>query len=91
MNFGNIQKFPVVLKLWLKIESFDHSGPAKDEIWQNPEILSRVQNLAQNEIFDHSEPAKDEIGQNQEILSRIENLSKTDIFDHSGHAKEEIW
>ena len=58
MKFGNIQKFPVVLKLWLKIESFDHSGPAKDEIWQNPEILSRVQNLAQNEIFDHSEPAK---------------------------------
>ena len=28
MNFGNIQKFPVVLDIWLKIESFDHYGPA---------------------------------------------------------------
>ena len=80
MKFGNIQKFPVVLKLWLKIESFDHSGPAKDEIWQNPEILSRVQNLAQNEIFDHSEPAKDEIGQNPANLIHVENLAQKMTF-----------
>ena len=46
MKFGNIQKFPVVLKIWLKIESFDLSGLAKDEIWQNPENLSSVKNLA---------------------------------------------
>ena len=66
MKFGTIQKFSVASNIWLKIETFDHSGPAKDEIWQHPEILSRVENLAQNwqfekEIFNHSRPAKDEI------------------------------
>ena len=30
---------------------FDHSGAAKDEIWLNPEILSRLENLAQNWHF----------------------------------------
>ena len=67
MNFGNIQKFPVVLKIWLKIESFDHSSfdqkfwavrkwdfwplRTKDEIGQNQEILSHVENLAKNWHF----------------------------------------
>ena len=30
---------------------FDHSGSAKYEIWLNPEILSRLENLAQNWHF----------------------------------------
>ena len=37
MKFGKIHKFSVTLKIWLKNESVDHSEPAKDEIWQNPE------------------------------------------------------
>ena len=32
-------------------EIFDHSEPAKDEIGQNQEILSRVENLAKNGHF----------------------------------------
>ena len=90
MKFGNIQKFPVVLKLWLKIESFDHSGPAKDEIGQNPEIFScvgskptflttqnmRRMNLAKCRRF--------------EILIRVQNLAQNEIFDHSEPAKDEI-
>ena len=52
MKFGKIQKFSVALKIWLKNESFDHSKPAKDEIWQNPEkILICVENLAQKWDF----------------------------------------
>ena len=50
-------------KFWFKIEIFDHSGSGKYEIWQNPEMLSHVENLAQNWNFwpFDSEPAKDKI------------------------------
>ena len=51
MKFGTIQKFSVESNIWLKIETFNHSGPAKDEIWQHPEIWSSVENLAQIDIF----------------------------------------
>ena len=43
---GKIQKFSSAIKIKPKIESFDHSGHAKDEIWQNPEIFSHAANLA---------------------------------------------
>ena len=46
-NLTKSWKTLVCLKIWLKNEIFDHFGPAKDEIWQNPEIFSRVENLAQ--------------------------------------------
>ena len=92
MKFGTIQKFSVASNIWLKIETFDHSGPAKDEIWQHPEIWSRVENLAQIDIFkkDLRRPAKDEIWQNSEIFSRVENLAWNWEFDHSWPAKDEI-
>ena len=32
MKFGTIQKFSVASNIWLKIETFDFSGTAKDEI-----------------------------------------------------------
>ena len=41
-------KFSVPFKIWIKIVIFDHSGPVKAEIWQNADILSQVENLAQN-------------------------------------------
>ena len=43
---GKIQKYSVAFKILIKIESFDHSESEKDEIWQNPEILSSVENLS---------------------------------------------
>ena len=90
MKFGKIQKFSVALKIWLKNESFDHSEPAKDEIWQNPEkFWSVLQIWLKNEI-DHSGPVEDEIWQNPEIFSRIENLAWNQEFDHSWPAKDEI-
>ena len=46
MKCGKIQKFSIAIKIKPKIESFDHSGHAKDEIWQNPEIFSHAENLA---------------------------------------------
>ena len=75
MKFGTIQKFSVASNIWLKIETFDHSGPAKDEIWQHPEIWSRVENLAQNWHFWEG-PAEDEIWQNPDIFSRVKNLDQ---------------
>ena len=42
MKVGKIQKFSIAIKIKPKIESFDHSGRTNDEIWQNPEILSRA-------------------------------------------------
>ena len=75
MKFGTIQKFSVASNIWLKIETFDHSGPAKDEIWQHPEILSRVENLTQNWHFSEG-PAEDEIWQNPDIFSRVKNLDQ---------------
>ena len=89
MKFGTIQKFSVASNIWLKIETFDHSGPGKDEIWQHPEIWSRVENLAQIDIF-----KKD---QRRMKFCKILTFSavlkiwiKTDIFDHSEHGKDEV-
>ena len=67
--------------------------PAKNEIWQNPENLIHVENLAQKWHFSPlKRPAKDEIWQNPDILSHhIENLAKTDIFDNLEHGKDEFW
>ena len=42
-----------MLKILPKIEIFDHSGHAKDEIRQNQEILSCVENLLKTDISDH--------------------------------------
>ena len=81
-----------MLEIWLKNEIFDHSRPVKDEIWQNPEIFSRIENLAWNREFDHSWPAKDEIWQNQEKFWFVLKIwLKNAIFDHSKPAKDEIW
>ena len=46
MEFGKTCLVP--FKIWIKIVIFDHSGPVKAEIWQNADILSQVENLAQN-------------------------------------------
>ena len=54
MEFGKIQKFCSKL-------SFDHSGPKKDEICQNPEIFIHFKICLKIGISDHSEPLKDEI------------------------------
>ena len=92
MKFGKIQKFSIAIKIKPKIESFDHSGHAKDEIWQNPEIFSHAENLAKKESVEHSEPAKDEIWQNPEKFWFVLKIwLKNEIFDHSGPVKEEIW
>ena len=49
---GKILKFLVPVKIWIKIDiSDDYSGPWKAEIWQNADILSQVENLAQNWHF----------------------------------------
>ena len=51
-KFGKIQKFSVTLKFGSNYESFDHSEPAKDEIWQNPDKFWFVLKiLLKNEIF----------------------------------------
>ena len=56
-------------------EIFDHSEPAKVEIWQNPEILSHVENFAQNWDFWPLRTCEGyEIWQNPEILSHVVNL-----------------
>ena len=58
-------------------EIFDHSEPAKDEIGQNQEILSRVENLAKNGHFWLLGTCKGyEIWQNPEILSRVVNMAQ---------------
>ena len=62
MKCGKIQKFSIAIKIKPKIKSSTTLGHAKDEIWHNPEIFSRVENLARKwEIFDKAWPAKDEI------------------------------
>ena len=48
MEFGKTWNFQSRLKFYIKIVIFDHSGPVKAEIWQNADILSQVENLAQN-------------------------------------------
>ena len=45
IKFGKIQKFSNASNIWPKIETFDHSGPVKEKIWQHPEILSCFENL----------------------------------------------
>ena len=92
MKFGKYQKFSVALKIWLKNESFDHSKPAKDEIWQNPEKFGFVLKIwLKNEIFDHCRPVKDEIkfGKIQK-LSVVLKIWPEREFDHSWPAKDEI-
>ena len=46
-----ILKFLVPVKIWIKIDISDYSGPWKAEIWQNADIMSQVENLAQNRHF----------------------------------------
>ena len=48
---GKILKFLVPVKIWIKIDISDYSGPWKAEIWQNADILSQVENLAHNRHF----------------------------------------
>ena len=92
MKFGLIQKFWVALKIWLKINIFEHSGSSKDETWQNPEILIHVENLAQNWHFSPlKRPAKDKIWQNPERFWFVLKIwLKNEIFNHSRPAKDEI-
>ena len=47
MEFGKTWNFQSRLKFGSNV-IFDHSGPVKAEIWQNADILSQVENLAQN-------------------------------------------
>ena len=51
LKFGEMQTLKVTLKIWFKIDIFDHLGPVKDEIWQNNEISVVLKNLAQNWRF----------------------------------------
>ena len=51
IKFGKILKFFVPVKIWIKIDILDHSGPGKAASWQNADILSRGENLAQNWHF----------------------------------------
>ena len=51
IKFGKILKFLVPVKIWIKIDILDHSRPGKAESWQNADILSQVENLAQNWHF----------------------------------------
>ena len=76
-NLAKSRNFQLRWKFGSDYESLDHSEPAKDEIWQNPEKLWFVLEIwLKNEIFDHFGPAKDEIWQNSEIFSRVENLAQ---------------
>ena len=76
IEFSKIQKFWVGVKICLKMEIFNHSESAKDEIWQNPEYLSRVENLVKKWDFWPLRICKYEIGQNPEYLSCVENLAQ---------------
>ena len=60
----------------------------KNESWQNPEILSRVENMASKLIF--LTTAEDKIFQIPEISSRVEIWLKSKIFNHSAPVKDEI-
>ena len=51
MKFGKIQKFSIAIKIKPKIDSFDHSGHATVEIWQNQKIFSCIENLAKKWDF----------------------------------------
>ena len=57
MNFGNIQKFPVVLDIWLKIESFDHYGPASMKFDKIQKLWAVLKIWLKNYIFNPSAPA----------------------------------
>ena len=83
IKFGEIKKFKAVLKIWLKKGDFwqgSKAWPANDEIWQNPQILSRVgnpqilsrvENFAQNWDFWLLRTCEGyEIWQNPEILKK---------------------
>ena len=37
IKFGKILKFFVPVKIWIKIDILDHSGPGKAASWQNAE------------------------------------------------------
>ena len=76
IEFSKIQKFWVGVKICLKMDIFNHSESAKDEIWQNPEYLSRVENLVKKWDFWPLRICKYEIGQNPEYLSCVENLAQ---------------
>ena len=75
MKFDNIQKFGVVLKIWLKIDIFE-KDLRRMKFGKILTFFSRVKHLDQNWHFDHSEHGKDEILQNLEIFSRSENLAQ---------------
>ena len=50
-NLAKFRNFQSHWKFGSNYESFDHSKPAKDEIWQNPEKCWFVENLAQKWDF----------------------------------------
>ena len=84
IKFGTIQKFSVA-----SIETFDFSGPAKDEIWQHPEIWSRVENLTQNWHFE-KDLRRMKFCKILTFFSRVKHLDQNWHFDHSEHGKDEI-
>ena len=90
MKFDKIQKFSVALKIWLKIESFDHLESAKNEIKQNPEIMSRVENLAENRFLTPPHLCRMKFGKIQKLWAVLKIWLKNQIFDHFRPAKE-IW
>ena len=92
MKCGKIQKFSIAIKIKPKIESFDHSGHAKDEIWQNPEIFSLAANLAKKwECWPLWTSKGWNLTKSRKILICVENLAQKIDFDHSRPAKDEIW
>ena len=88
---GKILKFLVPVKIWIKIDISYYSGPWKAEIWQNADILSQVENLAQNR---HFWPLRTWEGWSLAKFRNFQSRWKFGLnweFDHSGPAKDEIW
>ena len=50
-----------MLKILLKLEIFDQSGPARHKIWQNQDICVVLKVLLKFEIFVGLGPVKDDI------------------------------
>ena len=74
---------------------FDHSGPAKDEIWIKFGKIQKFSNASniwpKIETFDHSGPVKEEIWHIQKFWVVLKIWFKNEIFDHSGPANDGIW
>ena len=92
IKFGKILTFLVPVKIWIKIDILNHSGPGKAESWQNADILSQVENLAQNwhfwPLWTHE---RWNLAKSNNFEWRWKFWLKIENFDHSGPEKDKIW